>query len=101
MHSAGVAKLSRSHLTAEENMLRKDFGGDVGGFENGFLSCWRYAGFDGRRIPERKTQKQQREKHNELCSEFHRHSFQSDGMVQDSIVTSKDGNGDSVNAAKG
>jgi hypothetical protein len=83
MDATAVAELDRRTLPAEKNAFRENFWRNVGGFEDNFLACGgRVVGPYGMEMPQRVTQKDERQENEKPLESGHGNSFQHAGIVQ-------------------
>src|SRR5712664_2684761 len=83
VNATAVAELHRRTLPAEKNAFRENLRRNVGGFEDNFLACGgRVVGLYGMEMPERETQKHERQENEKPLESGHGNSFQHAGIVQ-------------------
>src|SRR5713226_8152598 len=83
VNAAAVAELHRRTLPAKKNAFRENFWRNVGGLEDNFLACGgRVVGPYGMEMPERETQKDERQENEKPLESGHGNSFPHAGIVQ-------------------
>jgi hypothetical protein len=83
MDATAVTELDRRTLPAEKNAFRENFWRNVGGLEDNFLACGgRVVGPCGMEMPQRETQKHERQENEKPLESGHGNSFPHAGIVQ-------------------